>query len=213
MISYDPKVARVVAITFEARTLRGKRKPAKRHFQQGDLDGLCGVYAIVNAVAHLCPALAVTDCERLFEVLMGAVRADDERRRPTATRGVERRQLLRLMRTAFEHVECRHGIALVVRVVPKATARAWSLDTLWHFLSARLGDACVATLGLGGRYDHWTLATAMTARQIRLRDSDGLHVINRAHCSTRASSQRRFTITADMVIVVCRLEWVRAPRP
>jgi hypothetical protein len=33
-------------------------------YQQGRLDGLCGVYALINALRLLCPRLDENDCER-----------------------------------------------------------------------------------------------------------------------------------------------------
>jgi hypothetical protein len=37
---------------------------------QGDLDGLCGVYAAVNAVDCLCGPLAKADAQRLFKTIL-----------------------------------------------------------------------------------------------------------------------------------------------
>ena len=49
----------------------GLRRPhARKPFQQGDLDGLCGVYSIVNTVRILCPEVDLETAEYLFDILM-----------------------------------------------------------------------------------------------------------------------------------------------
>ena len=41
-------------------------------YRQGRLDGLCGVYALINALRLLCPRLNEDDCERAFCALIQA---------------------------------------------------------------------------------------------------------------------------------------------
>ena len=38
-------------------------------YRQGDLDGLCGIYAIINAVSFLCPEMDRETARDLFRVL------------------------------------------------------------------------------------------------------------------------------------------------
>ncbi len=37
-----------------------------RPYRQGRLDGLCGIYALINALRLLCPKLDEDTCERAF---------------------------------------------------------------------------------------------------------------------------------------------------
>ena len=52
-----------------------RRLPTRRRIKpmrQGDLDGLCGVYAIVNAIRWLCPNMSEAQSENLFAALIQA---------------------------------------------------------------------------------------------------------------------------------------------
>ena len=64
--------------------------------QQGNLDGLCGLYALVNALRCLCPKADQAACERVFAVLIRAL--GRHHRSPLAVihRGLNRYELLRL---------------------------------------------------------------------------------------------------------------------
>ena len=98
---------------------------------------------------------------------------------------MSRSQLVGLMTVAFEHMRRQHCITLVARRVGKSVAGEWGIGKLWGLLDRRLGSDCVAILGLAGRHEHWTLATMVTPRQVRLADSDGLRVLNRHLTTTR----------------------------
>ena len=128
-------------------------------------------------------------------------------RSPIVVMGMSRSQLVGLMTVAFDHMRLKHGINLVARRVGKSVAGEWGIGKLWGFLDQRLRSDCVAILGLSGRHDHWTLATAVTPRQVRLADSDGLHVLKRHLTTTRLrrGNTTRACITADMVILVRRV--------
>ena len=43
-----------------------------RPYRQGQLDGLCGIYALVNALRLLCPRLDEEACEAVFCALIKA---------------------------------------------------------------------------------------------------------------------------------------------
>ncbi len=66
-------------------------------YRQGRLDGLCGVYALINALRLLCPKLDEDDCERAFCALIQA-RAQHAASALTVIHGgLSRRELLRLI--------------------------------------------------------------------------------------------------------------------
>jgi hypothetical protein len=71
-------------------------------FEQGNLDGLCGVYAVVNATrlaAHPHRRLRAADCYELFATLLAEL-ADEGRLRGFVTHGLGPRVLARLLRKA-----------------------------------------------------------------------------------------------------------------
>ena len=171
---------------------RGKVRAARRRsrvrpYAQGDLDALCGVYAVVNAVQTLVPGFTRSEAKRLFQALVEALRAEDHGRRPLVAIGLTRRHVRQTLMNADHFLERRHRGRLVVWRLPRGVIRGWSLDRLWRLLSQRLGPTCVAILGIGGIHSHWTLAVAITPRSIRLLDSDGLQYLRRKRCRAPTS--------------------------
>jgi len=84
------------------RTVR--RLPTRRRIKpmrQGDLDGLCGVYAIINAIRWLCPSMSEAQSQKLFVAIMTARQSRPVRHPLTFIyRGLTRAGLTRLVRAA-----------------------------------------------------------------------------------------------------------------
>jgi hypothetical protein len=90
---------------------------APRPLRQGDLDGLCGAYAVVNAVrlaALPYRRLRHAACAALFGELVDEL-AEAGRLRAFVTGGVGTGTLARLLRRAAAWLEAEHGLALEVR--------------------------------------------------------------------------------------------------
>ena len=66
-------------------------------YRQGRLDGLCGVYALINALRLLCPRLNEDACERAFCALIRARARQAASPLAVISGGVSRRKLLRLI--------------------------------------------------------------------------------------------------------------------
>lgn len=183
-------------------------RPRRHPYAQGDLDGLCGVYAVVNAVHVLIPGMTWAKARRLFRTLLKGVRAHDTGTIPLAARGLSRRHLERAILDADQFVRRQFGGRLVVGRVPRADARAWSLSAFWGLLDRRLGRGWVAIIGLGGVHEHWTLAIGVTARTIRLFDSGRLRVLRRRNCTVAAwpADGRCHTVGSDWIIF---LRWTK----
>src|SRR5215210_1554907 len=116
-------------------------------YRQGRLDGLCGVYTLINALRVLCPRLDEDACERAFCALIRA------RARQTASPlavihgGLSRRELLRLIGPWQQFVAKEFGITLSVSrlQVPEPTLRG-----IWRSLCRALDGKSVAIIGLDG---------------------------------------------------------------
>ena len=80
------------------RVLRGGRRPARRPYRQGDLDGLCGVYSVVNAVRVLCPELDQEGAEWLFAHLLQSLNESGVDLPIAVASGIGRVELGRLIR-------------------------------------------------------------------------------------------------------------------
>src|SRR5215217_1160720 len=151
---------------------RGTAAVVPKPFEQGDLDGLCGVYAVVNAArlaAHPHRRLSAADCRGLFAALLAEL-AEEGRLRGFVAAGLGTRVLARLLRRAGRWLRKHHGLALEVRRPfakrdqPQPEA---CLQTLAEHL-ARPGTAAIV-----GSDEHWTVVRAVTPKRLLLADSDG----------------------------------------
>jgi hypothetical protein len=68
----------------------------RRAYRQGDLDGLCGIYVIVNALRHVL-RLRDEQCQKLFERLIKALEQDCRRLHKPLAQGIYFGQLKRLV--------------------------------------------------------------------------------------------------------------------
>ena len=185
---------------------RGRRHGKKiRPFLQGGLDGLCGVYSIVNAVRVLCPELDNEVFEILFDHLMQSMKKAGAEPSLTITGGIGQRVLAALLKEALTDVDAEYDINLTCRRLPKKLRRTTSLGGLYRRLEATLSPTCVAVLGMGGRHCHWTIAVSATQHRIRLFDSTRMSVLRRRDC-TVGKAVKRTGISLPHVFLIERGE-------
>jgi len=168
-------------------------------YRQGRLDGLCGVYALINALRLLCPKADEEACERVFCALIRA--------RQTASPltvihgGLSRREMLRLIgfwqRFAIKEL----GIRLTVCQLKMSEP---TLRGIWKGLRRALDGKSVAIVGLDGIERHWTVVHTATERTLRLVDSCGLHMIFYAQCTVGRTSLRYQLRPSEVLLVVRR---------
>jgi len=166
--------------------------------QQGALDGLCSIYAIINALRLLHPhTITPTFTRALLETLFETL---SDRLGPSESlcRGAELDDLHALLRKAQRTLRIETDFRIEVSKVrlPRERRR---LDVLWSLLRGRIGDGAVAIIGLAGFHAHWTVGYRMTAKSIRLFDSDGLHRLARKHCSLREKRCRHLLVPDDIL--------------
>jgi hypothetical protein len=164
---------------------------APRPFEQGDLDGLCGVYAVVNAArlaAHPHRRLRAAECRGLFAALLEEL-ADEGRLRGFVAAGLGNRVLARLLRRAGRWLRKRHGLALEVRR-PFSKADEPDPDACLRALAEHL--ARPGTAAIVGSDEHWTVVRAVTPRRLLLADNDG-----RRHFATATVSAAAGTGSAS----------------
>lgn len=147
-----------------------------RIFRQGDLDGLCGVYSIVNAarvVSRLTPAESAAMFERLVRRVGNARRVAD---------GLGRGGMDSLLRDVADGV-------LSYRRTPFRARNSVPLSEFWAAVREFLADppdraGAVIVRVDTARWSHWTTIVAATDRRIRLLDSDGRKALDRRRCTT-----------------------------
>jgi hypothetical protein len=169
-----------------------------RPAMQGDLDGLCGVYSIVNAVQwalHTCTAsawacgqapkrLIWAEREALFDTLVTAL----GNRRPLATfvtGGISSLELTRLLRVSREWLSVHRNADLVFRrpfYRQRTIATRHVLARLREHLAAPGSAAIIAVEA------HWTVVRGAANRRVRVMDSGGwmfMTIRSKAHRGAR----------------------------
>lgn len=153
-------------------------------YEQGGLDSLCGVYSIVNAV-RIVNSLTNEDCSSLFGKIIEHL--DESRSLPAVlTSGLS----LQAIGSIFKDVI---GNETIQRAMPFKHYPNASLDEFWEGMRIFLadGERKAILIGLGGIYDHWTVVSKITPKQIQLFDSDGLKKLNRVKCTTKEPTLNR----------------------
>jgi hypothetical protein len=156
-------------------------------YRQGRLDGLCGVYALINALRLLCPRLDEDTCERVFCALIRARARQKCSPLAVISGGLSRRELLQLIGPWQRFAAREFGITLTINR-PKVSEP--SLRGLWRGLCRALDGKSIAIVGLDGIERHWTVVYAATERTLRVADSSGLRVIFRSQCTVGRTSLR-----------------------
>lgn len=163
-------------------------------YRQGQLDSLCGIYAVINSTKAMADRNAVRisrdECQALF-VLLCEVLADDGRLAVALTRGTWIRTVQKMARAAHQWAGERHGLCL--RSVRAFNTEPRGLEEYWSQVQAhaqRFGSGSVL-LGMGGRHDHWSCIRSMNERTISLVDSAGIQRLHRDRCTIATAAGRR----------------------
>jgi len=189
------------------RTVR--RLPTRRRIKpmrQGDLDGLCGVYAIINAIRWLCPSMSEAQSQKLFVAIIAA-RQSRPVRNPLAFihRGLTRAGLTCLVDAATSWVAINFGVEIEATwLAPNAKKRGPFAET-WQQIARSVGTESVAIIGLGNWIDHWTVVVDASPRQLTLLDSDGMAALTRDRCTPQRNGKLHYRLELRAVLVVRRI--------
>ena len=170
--------------------------------QQGQLDGLCGVYAAVNAAALLAARgrpVARRRCVKLFGHGVAVVAAAGQLEQ-VLLHGMRPE----LWRQVVDSVVAQAADLLGLRIAVDrhfASCPHAGFGHVRSVIEAALDRQALVLALLGGRHNHYTVITAHTPRRFLLYDSDGLHWLDKARCGTQRSHQRH-RIVADALLVL-----------
>jgi hypothetical protein len=162
--------------------------------QQGDLDGLCGAYAVVNAVTRLLHDRGFTreDANRLFKRLCHALHR--RQKMPQAVwRGTHIEDVDAMLQTVQRFVRESFDLRLVVSR-PFAAENVKRKDRFFNVLSAAFNAddrRKVAILGLDKPGFHWTNVTDVTRRSFRLYDSGRCKRLRYCDCTVGETVRKR----------------------
>jgi hypothetical protein len=167
--------------------------------QQGDLDGLCGAYALVNAVTRLLhnKGFQREDANRLFQRLCRTLHR--RQRMPQAVwRGTHIDDIDGMLRTVRRFVRENFAVTLIVSH-PFDSGVPRRKDRFFRVLSESFtskDERKVAIIGLDRPGFHWTIATEVTRRSFRLYDSGRSKRLRYGDCTLGKTMRGRQTIVA-----------------
>jgi hypothetical protein len=157
------------------------RARTNRPYQQGDLDGFCGLYSIVNAVAvavhwrpgdgerPLLPVRRFDDrqADQLFDGLSGRVLRSG--RLSTFDPSLSAAVLASLLRWTDQHL--RHQVIRLIWSKPFHKRKTVDIATVARCFRRHLEAPHTAVIV--GYTDHWSVITSASPKRFRLADSSG----------------------------------------
>jgi len=177
------------------------QRPLTRPLRQGDLDGLCGVYAIVNAFCALCPELDDDLVQIMFAELIKKLKAANAASATEAIYdGIDFETLLKIAKPMTPWLTRMTDIAVDVR---KRDARRQflTMQSFWDWLQHTVTAQSVIIASTLGVYNHWTVVTGVSARALRLYDSTELQLLSRRRCTLRLSFDRHVLDPNEIVVL------------
>ncbi len=152
-------------------------KQAVRPLKQGDLIGICGVYAIINATKYLFPKDQI-DLDDLFAFILTKI---DERNNPklltVILNGMSRRTLVTLYNDVLrEYVfHIKKDLDMVAEKKKLESSQiGTAVQEMKEFLdrSNKDGIRRIIIVGIDGKISHWTCITRITDKKIELFDGE-----------------------------------------
>ncbi len=185
-------------------------------WQQGELDGLCGIYAIINAMKLLALSRGFDFPDAAGTVLFRKmVKSLDARNKmPNALwDGTSFTHVRAFLGEASRFMRRQYGLELVHRQLARK-GEITRKDVFWRFLDSALrGDGMydfrfdtphtrVALVGLGHPLPHWTLAYRVTARSIKLIDSGSRFTLKYSACTVGEGHPGRWRVEPEHTLVI-----------
>ena len=154
-------------------------------YRQGHLDGLCGIYAIINAIRVVLgdPSrhISTEAWQELYAVLMLAV--DETVGAATAAGcGIETKPLLHLLSVAARHMADEHEIELTVTRLLKRRERPPLRKVLPRLARISEEPNTAILVSFLGHLDHWTVLRRVSKTSIAFFDSSGFKRVVIANC-------------------------------
>jgi hypothetical protein len=163
------------------------------------LDGLCGIYAVVNALRYLL-RLNKAQSQELFERLVAALIQDSRHPHKRLVEGILFKRLKQLAAAARRCRLVDHDLSFQVRTL-RLRREERTIARLWATLDREVGPACVAIIGITGADDHWCVVYRVTPKTLRLLDSSGRSCIRRSRC-TVGPARTRYCLEVGEILLI-----------
>ena len=146
----------------------------KKPWRQGQFDGLCGAYSILNAVYYLYHDFSHDDGEKLFAYM---VKNNRELFADALLNGMGIKQLWTLAHSAKDYL----APARIMNLYrPFHNKKMSSSRAFLDQASTMIGPRAVMVIDLGDPWNHWSVATKITPKTICFRDSETMKRLNRS---------------------------------
>ena len=167
------------------------RKPLR----QGEMDGLCGIYALVNAIRHLAGrSLSKEDEDNLFKELVRGIYKRNNRRRKRKPKspvefiwdGTSARDISYMLKKTTEFLHSKN-VQFYWKKPLQGSRRPNTVDQYWNrireaFMAYGGHGSCIALVDYNwqsvngnGEDGHWTCVTNVTGSTLILHDSSMDH--------------------------------------
>ena len=163
----------------EINNLSSKLKP----YRQGDLDGLCGLYAVVNALrlATAGERLTKYTWRLIFAAL--AVATDNQVGVANAlTWGIDRNRLIKILKEANITIAEETGLQISVRRPLRRHSKIGLADLLGELQELLAQPRAALLIALSGAVEHWTVLHSVEPERLVLWDSGGMQWISLGRC-------------------------------
>jgi len=152
----------------------GASKRPVRPYQQGQLDGLCGAYCLVNVVHYMFGPTCSDTATKVFSELMQYF----ENHSTALNRmfeGTARREILRALK---DHLSYRYPMEFK----SASKTNRISITELWSDMSEFMSEK--DGIILLGTDEHWTLVSGVTDKTLVLFDSNNMKRLIKSRCTT-----------------------------
>ena len=181
-----------------------------RPFRQSDIDGLCGLHALFNAVHYLFPKAFPLWGEATYDLAHAiADGMSDAEFKAAWKHGQERPDMERMLAAAADHLRKQgHDLAWTAPFDENPPKR---IDAFWNRLKEAagpdLGRGTLAIVGFEEPDPHWTCVVGITPATARLFDSSIYKRIRRRDTTLRSSTASdRWVINPAHALIVRRVE-------
>jgi hypothetical protein len=176
---------------------------------QGEFDGLCGIYAIINAIRLLCPEVDEGTAKQLFKRLLATLHKRETDPVAPVWRGMRMLTLKRLAKEAKRFMRAECGIKLKARRWEREERETiTNVAIFWKRLEQELSRQRVPIIGFGGKIQHWSVAQGLTPKLMKLCDSSDMTAVRRKGCRLpikgRGFDSNRYLLFASQILFIER---------
>jgi hypothetical protein len=179
--------------------------PGIEPFNQGSLDGLCGIYAVINAYRLLFgDQFGPERAAKLFKKMAKSS--------PLAVfDGLGYHELLDVIATANRAVPAAMRLEVRTHVFKKpVNGAAWRINTFVNRLREEVNEQNqVAILGLEKAHEHWTLVHRLTPATLKLSDSDSISHLRLRNLGVTQNTRKDFRVVPSQTILL--RPWAESP--